>query len=526
MDIRREFPIASQFFSFNEITKNILSKWMESNEKDADITPLSDSVEAPDFLFELLQFENKIRCMQKEIQAFSTVTEIFQLNPTLEIQSAEWNFADVYQAFLHNRFLIPQKDNNWMLCYRHPKDEKIHVHKADDEDLLAIKIVAEELSAEQVAEKENCAIGRIENALFNGMNKGYLLGPPSKITRHWHLKEHAVPDIEAFYSVPVFTLQWHITHACDMHCKHCYDRSKRSPLTLEQGYDILENFHAFCNAHHVRGHVCFSGGNPFLSPHFQALYEKAVAWGYSTSILGNPVPRAAVEEIIQIQMPTYYQISLEGMPDHNDHIRGEGVYFRAIEFLGVLRDLHVTSGVMLTLTKENMHQVLPLGERLRGHADQFTFNRLSPVGEGADLLLPDSEAYQIFLAEYLQAMKTNPILRLKDNLLNPARYEKDMSLFGGCTGYGCGAAFSFLALLPDGEVHACRKFPSVLGNILTHSFFEIYYSDLSQKYRKGSAACSDCTLLPVCGGCMAVVSGLGKDPFKNKDPFCFFDENA
>ena len=34
-----------------------------------------------------------------------------------------------------------------------------------------------------------------------------------------------------------------------------------------------------------------------------------------------------------------------------------------------------------------------------------------------------------------------------------------MEPFGGCTGFGCGAAFNFMAVLPDGEVHACRKVP-------------------------------------------------------------------
>lgn len=52
---------------------------------------------------------------------------------------------------------------------------------------------------------------------------------------------------------------------------------------------------------------------------------------------------------------------------------------------------------------------------------------------------------------------------LKDNLFNLVLAEGGEAPFGGCTGNGCGAAFNFVTLLSDGEVHACRKFPSPLG---------------------------------------------------------------
>jgi hypothetical protein len=45
--------------------------------------------------------------------------------------------------------------------------------------------------------------------------------------------------------------------------------------------------------------------------------------------------------------------------------------------------------------------------------------------------------------------------------------------------------------------HACRKFPSPVGKVL----------------RDGIAA--------VCGGCMASTAGSGKDPFVERDPYCW-----
>jgi radical SAM protein with 4Fe4S-binding SPASM domain len=112
---------------------------------------------------------------------------------------------------------------------------------------------------------------------------------------------------------------------------------------------------------------------------------------------------------------------------------------------------------------------------------------------------------------------------MKDGLFNIILY-RDGNSFGGCTGFGCGAAFNFLALLADGEVHACRKFPSLLGSILDNSLAEIYDSAAARRYREGSAGCGGCPLKPVCGGCQAISASYGREPSTARDPFCFRPE--
>jgi hypothetical protein len=72
------------------------------------------------------------------------------------------------------------------------------------------------------------------------------------------------------------------------------------------------------------------------------------------------------------------------------------------------------------------------------------------VGEGAEMDLPSREEYVSFLKDYIVASRSNPILGFKDNLFNIFRHHYGRPLLRGCTGFGCGAAFNFVALLPDG----------------------------------------------------------------------------
>jgi selenobiotic family peptide radical SAM maturase len=176
---------------------------------------------------------------------------------------------------------------------------------------------------------------------------------------------------------------------------------------------------------------------------------------------------------------------------------------------------------MLTLTKANVDQVVPLGELLRDRTDALTFNRLAPFGQGASLEQVGFERYELFCREYIEAARCNPVLGLKDSLLSLALMEDGQPTFGGCTGYGCGAAFTFLALLSDGEIHACRKFPSPMGNIFEHGLAAVYDGPLAERYRRGSSACAGCKLLAACAGCPAVTAGNGLDPFEDRDPYCW-----
>ncbi len=202
-------------------------------------------------------------------------------------------------------------------------------------------------------------------------------------------------------------------------------------------------------------------------------------------------------------------------------MRGSGHFNRIFDFLELLKKLKIYSMVMLTLTRDNMDQVLPLAEELRGRVDLFTFNRLAMVGEGAGLQSVKTDDYAGFLKKYSEAAKNNPVISLKDNLINIIREQQALPLFGGCAAYGCGAAFNFFSVLPDGEAHACRKLPSYIGNVFENSIAEVYHGELAGKYRAGAAECASCKIRPVCGGCLAVVHGFGLDVFKDKDPYCF-----
>ncbi|MHC1727393.1 MAG: SPASM domain-containing protein [Syntrophobacteraceae bacterium] len=75
-------------------------------------------------------------------------------------------------------------------------------------------------------------------------------------------------------------------------------------------------------------------------------------------------------------------------------------------------------------------------------------------------------------------------------------------------------------------MHACRKFPSPIGNLQHETLSQIYDSESAQAYRDGSLSCRGCVIRPVCGGCLASSFSFGLDVFNDRDPFCFMRKES
>ncbi len=477
----------------------------------------------PGFLPDLARIEWGLHRLRTEDAQLPENIPALMVNPSVQVLELDWTgLAGLLDRSA--RSIDPAEGAERVLLWLDPGSREAKARPATDEDLLVLKMTIEQVPAEAVAAAGNLPVGAVDAALERAVRKGLLLAPPPRIRRDPAAFSGKADGDGGLLVSPSFTLQWHITQVCDLHCKHCYDRSDRSPLEYDEAVRVLDDLRSFCRDRSVQGAVSFTGGNPLLHPRFLEIYRAAAERNFGLAILGNPAPRERIEEILSVAMPSFFQVSLEGLAEHNDSIRGAGHFERTLVFLDLLRSLNISSMVMLTLTNANRDQVLPLAGVLRNRTDVFHFNRLALFGEGANLAMADRDRYRRFLEEYLAAARENPVLGLKDNLINILRHERGEELFGGCTGYGCGAAFNFVTLLADGEVHACRKLPSPIGKIREQSLSEIYGSEAAQRYRRGPSACAGCAIRAACRGCLAVAKSSGLDIFVEKDPFCFFPQ--
>jgi selenobiotic family peptide radical SAM maturase len=494
------------------IDSDVLSSWIDDAEASGD--------SAPPFLRDLVRLEWTQSCVVARPFVAPVNEETFQINPTLELLHLGWRCADFLRTGEGDG---PLEGDEWAMVWKDPDTAEVVTAPASEGEVLSLALLADPAGPYEV--EPQAGLGRdARYALLRWASKRrVVLAPPSRIRRSPAdlLGGGNAPD--SYTTANWLSLQWHITNRCELHCKHCYDRSSRAEMALQDGYRVLQELAELCQSRAVLGHVAFTGGNPFLHTDFFDLYARAVYHGFGTSVLANPVSERQVAGLLKIAMPAYFQVSLEGLEEHNDSIRGAGHFRRVMTFIELLKRMGVSAGVMLTLTRDNLHHVLPLVRALGDRVDVFGFSRLAPFGSGASLALPSRDEYRSLLCDYFALARENPRLRLKENLLNLVHGALEEPPIAGCTQFGCGAAFNSFVLLADGEVHACRRLPSLIGSVYEKTLSAIYGSHAAARYRLRPDACRGCSLIAGCGGCPAVTAGLGLDPFRDRDPFCWRD---
>ncbi len=445
--------------------------------------------------------------------------EVLTVNPSIQLITVSWKHLLTLLTFAKKQdmeLIEPGKEQ--ILIWSDPTNKNLRFEIALPDHLLAIKMADKKISPEEEASKTGLPVNCFDSVLWDAVRKGILLAPQSRIRRTQTFMTEMQDNQNS--SAELFTLQW------DLNLKKSsfspsIDSTVKEFFPYNRAVTLMHEMRDFCWKLFVQPQVSFAGYSPLSHPQFFDIYSTASNYGLMTAFLGDPVSREDLEKIISIQRPVYYQISLEGLEQHNDSLRGSGNFRESVEFLKLLSELGVPSMVLVNITRNNLDQIIPLAELLEGVTGAITFKRPADSGKLNQSRLTSKEEYHLFLEKYLAAMPGHPVLASKDNLLNIINEEQGKPLFGGCTGFGCGAAFNFISIRADGEVHACNNYPSLIGNILLQGLDDIYNSIAAKRYREGSSACNDCRLKPVCGGCPAVTANLGYDPLTTKDPYCF-----
>ena len=260
------------------------------------------------------------------------------MNPTLELVRCGWRNLPRLLTGRGSEEEITQGEE--LVAVWQDTSGRILLEPASPSDLAALKLTVEDtIHRKPRPRNPGFPAADIDAALRQARRRGLILAPASAIRRDPARFATGLKVPDEFKAAQVFTLQWHLTQACDLHCRHCYDRSARTIPSLAQGLEVLRQLDDFCRKRQVGGQVSFTGGNPFLHPNFFEFYRAATDSGFGSMVLGNPVAEEQLEKLLAIGKPQYYQVSLEGLEEHNDEIRGPGNFQRVLALSGDLATL-------------------------------------------------------------------------------------------------------------------------------------------------------------------------------------------
>ena len=348
-----------------------------------------------------------------------------------------------------------------------------------------------------------------------------------------------------------FLIVWNFTNACNLRCKHCYQRAGlplSTELTLQEKFDVIKQLDQAGIAA-----VAFSGGEPTIHPHFLVVLKAAVDAGMYTALATNGLAFADqgyAEKLKKLGL-RYVEVSVDSAdPEKHDQFRGvKGAWEKAVRGLRNVVELGFSTAMATTVTRLNLDEVdsiLDLAEEIG--IQRVVFFNFIPVGRGEDIMkldLTPEEREEFLKKVYLENQKrrleiysTAPQFARVSCILSNGReiapthfYVKGDPIISSLAEYigGCGAGRIYAALQPNGDVTPCVFIPNVVvGNVTETSFKKIWSnSKLFMTLRdrnKLKGSCGACPYKYVCGGCRARALAYTGD-ILGPDPGCILTTN-
>jgi len=345
-----------------------------------------------------------------------------------------------------------------------------------------------------------------------------------------------------------FLVVWNYTNACNLKCKHCYQRAdKPTPdeLTTEERLAIVDQL----DENNVSA-LAFSGGEPLMRGDFYEVaryaYEKGMYISVATN--GTLLTKKTIARMKRSGVK-YVEISLDGATkETHESFRGvKGCFEKTLRGIRNAVEAELYTCIATTATKHNLKEIpriIELAKRL-GVRRIIIFNFI-PTGKGEEIAHWDlspterenlmKHLYKELVSGEIEALCTAPQysrvclqqsrIEGKD-ILSPTHFAalefhgkaKQLADFLG----GCGAGRLYCAIQPNGLVTPCVFMPIVVGDLRRQSLREIWLNskvlnDLRDRDRlKGR--CSRCEYRYVCGGCRARAYAYFGD-YLAPDPGC------
>ncbi len=343
-----------------------------------------------------------------------------------------------------------------------------------------------------------------------------------------------------------FLIVWNYTNACNLRCKHCYQRADRpgpDELTTEERLKVVGEL---AEAGVVS--IAFSGGEPLMRRDFYKVATEVRKRGIYIALATNGtfITRRIARKLKKCGVD-YIEVSLDAAtPRIHDDFRGiAGTFEKTLNGVKNCVEEGFFTCVATAVTKLNLPEIPRVIEMVKhiGVKRFITFNFI-PVGRAENIVDLDLNPEQreellklLFEKSWdsgIEILSTAPqfaricLTMSKGRTVAPTHFyighaSWNLRVLAEFIG-GCGAGRLYCAIQPNGDVTPCVFMPDmVVGSIKEQSFLDAWHnSEVMWQLRNRDLLkghCGNCEYKYVCGGCRARALGYFGDILA-PDPGC------
>lgn len=348
---------------------------------------------------------------------------------------------------------------------------------------------------------------------------------------HWQADTQFIPSHILYSPIRVY---FETTRICNLRCTHCFNASGNAgpgEMTTEQMLNTLEGMRSD-NILDVR----FTGGEFTQRRDWFVLAQKAKELGFAVSVNTNGVYEdpSVLDKLASLDLEQI-SVSIDGVEEKHDEIRGQGNFRRSIEALQELRKRGAVLRTNTVLTKKSLSDMEGIIEVVGPFVDEMNFFHMRATGR-AKKMLDEAVSYEelyMFNRSAREIVKKYPDI----NIMYGSQVARENSIGLNELGLQSGGpdGFTRFNLLANGSIWAGGYAPYIdkkleLGNIKEEGYTTLRiwrsssdlqaFRDFSQKMLE---RCFTCVELGIrCGGTNVEMELVR---LKNPDygnPYCIY----
>jgi MoaA/NifB/PqqE/SkfB family radical SAM enzyme len=322
-----------------------------------------------------------------------------------------------------------------------------------------------------------------------------------------------------------------LTHECNLRCKMCFQwghegwcrREKQNEKHEELDWDIIEQL--FAAAGRTRPDIILIGGEPLLYSRFRDLACLIKKHRCHANICTNGIQLNRFTEVFAKNQYLSLLVSLDGLQETNDLIRGAGVYQKVTDNIKTLKRLKHPPyiGIQHTIRPENVDRLQDFCKEMtnmgvdwillnpfwfiNGHEasgyerfirDNYGFCPSKHLG----FCMPYNIDRSIFMEQFHKIRNDHLPVQVSCYLRNPEEintYIDDAAAL--VKDRRCYKQWIRAEITPAGDVSPCIQFPDLIfGNLHDKTMAEIWNSPVFGQFRKRALM----TNHPLCGKCNSI----------------------
>lgn len=281
------------------------------------------------------------------------------------------------------------------------RGRKIHIRKENDKNVVYLKKSNQFFLADQIASDimKKIDMGEKKTEIIAWLVKQYNMSVPYAQACIFNItsciqRDSVGTQSNMKFSAPI-RAGWRVTPKCNLRCKHCYldcaNKVEEKELSLTECKLIVDKIDSSGIME-----ILVTGGELFMRSDIRELLEYITEKNINITLFTNAtLINESYEWLKNIQIRKI-NISLDGMKEAHDFLRGQGNFDKTMKAIGLLKQWGISVAINCVVSTFNIDKIGEIEKFFEKEQLEHQYTMITPVGSAKDngYLVPSEEQYK------------------------------------------------------------------------------------------------------------------------------------